>query len=130
MKFMSRLQDKVAVITASTAGMGEGIARLFASEGASVVISGRNEKNGADIVASIISDGGQAIFHRADVGVEADCRSLIDRAVEAFGKVDVLVNNAGDSTRCTIEDATVELWDRLFAVNVRGAFICSQQFFN
>ena len=126
---MNRLQNKVAVITASTAGMGEGIARLFASEGASVVISGRNENNGQAIVESIIAEGGQAIFQRADVGVEADCRGLVDRAVEAFGKVDVLVNNAGDSTRCTIEDATVELWDRLFAVNVRGAFICSQQFF-
>ncbi len=127
---MNRLQNKVAVITASTAGMGEGIARLFASEGASVVISGRNESNGQDIVASIVNDGGQAIFHRADVTSESDCRSLIDRTVEAFGKVDILVNNAGDSTRCTIEDATVELWDRLFAINVRGAFICSQQFFN
>ncbi len=125
---MNRLQNKVAVITASTAGMGEGIARLFASEGAQVVISGRNENNGQAIVESIVADGGQAIFHRADVGVEADCRSLVDRAVEAFGKVDVLVNNAGDSTRSTIEDTTVELWDRLFAINVRGAFICSQQF--
>ena len=125
---MGRLQNKIAVITASTAGMGEGIARLFAKEGAGVVISGRNEANGQAIVESIIADGGQAIFHRADVIVEADCRSLIDRAVEHYGHVDILVNNAGISTRCTIEDATVELWDELFATNVRSAFICSQQF--
>jgi NAD(P)-dependent dehydrogenase (short-subunit alcohol dehydrogenase family) len=125
---MSRLQNKVAVITASTAGMGEGIARLFASEGACVIISGRNEKNGQAIVESIIADGGQAVFQRADVTNESECRALVDRAVEVYGKVDVLVNNAGDSTRCTIEDTTVELWDHLFAANVRGAFICSQQF--
>jgi NAD(P)-dependent dehydrogenase (short-subunit alcohol dehydrogenase family) len=124
---MNRLQNKVAVVTASTAGMGEGIARLFASEGANVVISGRNEQNGAAIVADILNEGGQAIFQRADVSSEMDCRALIDRAVEAFGKIDVLVNNAGDSTRGTVEDTTVELWDRLFAVNVRGAFICTQQ---
>ena len=107
--------------------MGEGIARLFASEGASVVISGRNEQNGAAIVTDIVNEGGKAIFQRADVSVEADCRTLIDRTVEAFGKIDVLVNNAGDSTRGTVEDTTVELWDRLFAINVRGAFICTQQ---
>jgi NAD(P)-dependent dehydrogenase (short-subunit alcohol dehydrogenase family) len=124
---MNRLQNKVAVITASTAGMGEGIARMFASEGAKVIISGRNEQNGAAIVAAITDEGGQAIFQRADVASEADCRALIDRAVEAFGRIDVLVNNAGDSTRGTVEDTSVELWDRLFAVNVRGAFICTQQ---
>ena len=125
---MNRLQNKVAVITASTAGMGEGIARLFAQEGASVVISGRSEKNGEAIVADIIKNGGNAIFQRADVTSEADCRNLIDRAVEHYGQVDVLVNNAGISTRCTIEDATVELWDEIFTTNVRSAFICSQQF--
>jgi NAD(P)-dependent dehydrogenase (short-subunit alcohol dehydrogenase family) len=124
---MNRLQNKVAVITASTAGMGEGIARMFASEGAKVIISGRNEQNGAAIVAAITDEGGQAIFQRADVASETDCRALIDRAVEAFGRIDVLVNNAGDSTRGTVEDTSVELWDRLFAVNVRGAFICTQQ---
>ena len=96
---MNRLQNKIAVITASTAGMGEGIARLFASEGASVVISGRNEKNGQAIVESIIADGGQAIFQRADVTSESECRALVDRAVEVYGQVDVMVNNAGDSTR-------------------------------
>jgi NAD(P)-dependent dehydrogenase (short-subunit alcohol dehydrogenase family) len=107
--------------------MGEGLARLFAEEGARVVISGRDEAKGAAVAASIASQGGQAIFQRADVTLEADCRALIDRTVEVYGRIDVLVNNAGISTRGNIEDTTVELWDRIFATNVRSAFICMQQ---
>jgi NAD(P)-dependent dehydrogenase (short-subunit alcohol dehydrogenase family) len=124
---MGRLQDRVAVITASTSGMGAGIAQLFASEGALVIISGRNEANGLAVVEGIKQDRGKAIFQKADVTVEAECRSLIDHAVETFGRIDVLVNCAGLSTRGTIEDTTVELWDSLFAINVRSAFICTQQ---
>ena len=124
---MKRLQDKIAVVTGSGQGMGEGIARLFIEEGARVIISGRDEAKGQAVAANINEQGGQAIFQRADVSIEADCRALIDRAVEHFGKLDVLVNNVGLSTRGTIEDTTVELWDKLFATNVRSAFICAQQ---
>lgn len=124
---MGRLADRIAVVTGSAAGMGEGIARLFASEGARVVISGRNEQNGAAVVASLVADGGQAIFQRADVRIEADCRALIDRAVDVYGRIDVLVNNAAISTRGNIENTTPELWDEIFATNVRGPFICIQQ---
>ncbi len=124
---MKRLQDKVAVVTGSGQGIGEGIARLFVEAGARVVISDRNEAKGQAVAATINEQGGQAIFQRADVSVEADCRALIDRAVEHFGQLDVLVNNVGLTTRGTIEDTTVELWDKLFATNVRSAFICTQQ---
>jgi len=124
---MGRLQDRVAVVTGSGAGMGEGIARLFAQEGAYLVISGRDEKKGQGVVDSIVKSGGQAIFQRADVTIEADCRGLIDTAVKRYGRIDVLVNNVGLSTRGNIENTTVELWDRLFATNVRSAFICMQQ---
>jgi NAD(P)-dependent dehydrogenase (short-subunit alcohol dehydrogenase family) len=124
---MDRLKDKVTVVTGSGAGMGEGIVRLFAEEGARVVVSGRDEEKGRLVAADIAAQGGQAAFHRADVTIEADCRALIDRTVERFGQIDVLVNNVGLSARGTIEDTTVELWDKLFATNVRGAFICMQQ---
>jgi NAD(P)-dependent dehydrogenase (short-subunit alcohol dehydrogenase family) len=124
---MTRLGNKVAIVTGSGQGMGEGIARLFVDAGAKVVISGRDEAKGQTVAASINEQGGEAIFHRADVSVEADCRALIDRAVDHFGQLDVLVNNVGLSTRGTIEDTTVELWDQLFATNVRSAFICTQQ---
>jgi NAD(P)-dependent dehydrogenase (short-subunit alcohol dehydrogenase family) len=124
---MGRLQDRVAVITGSGAGMGEGMARLFAAEGGLLVISGRDENKGQTVAASIVQSGGRAIYQRADVSVEADCRTLIDATVKHYGRIDVLVNNVGLSTRGTIEDTTVELWDRLFATNVRSAFICMQQ---
>jgi len=124
---MGRLQDRISVITGSGAGMGEGIARLFAAEGSAVVISGRDEAKCQAVARSIVDDGGRAIVVRADVSNEMDCRALVDRTVEELGRIDVLVNNVGVSTRGTIEDTSVELWDRLFATNVRSAFICMQQ---
>ena len=124
---MGRLQDRIAVVTGSGAGMGEGIARLFAEEGGRLVISGRDEKKGQGVADSIVKSGGRAIFQRADVTIEADCRGLVDAAVKHYGRIDVLVNNVGLSTRGNIEDTSVELWDRLFATNVRSAFICMQQ---
>jgi NAD(P)-dependent dehydrogenase (short-subunit alcohol dehydrogenase family) len=122
-----RLQDKVALITGSGMGMGEGIARVFAGEGARVVISDLDGTKADAVAESITSAGGQAISQRADVRSEAECRALIDRAVEVFGRIDVLVNNAGLTTRGDIENTSVELWDNIFATNVRGAFICMQQ---
>jgi NAD(P)-dependent dehydrogenase (short-subunit alcohol dehydrogenase family) len=124
---MGRLQDCVAVITASGAGMGEGVARLFASEGASVVVSDINDEAGQAVAASIAGEGGRAIYRHANVGVEQDCRELIDAAVSEYGRLDVLANVAGISTRSTIEDTTVELWDRIFNINVRGPFLLVQQ---
>src|SRR5437016_13996073 len=73
-------------ITGSGAGMGEGIARLFGSEGAAMVVSDQNEANAATVAASIEKEGGRAIFQRADVSVEADCRALIRQAVEVYGR--------------------------------------------
>lgn len=107
--------------------MGEGIARLFAAEGARVVISDIDEAGGIAVAQNLTDDGAQAVFQRADMRVESDCRALIDRAVSEYGRIDVLVNNAGISTRGNIENTTAEMWDNIFAVNVRGAFLCMQQ---
>ncbi len=124
---MNRLKNKVAVITGSGSGMGEGIARLFAEEGAHVVVSGRDDEKGKTVAADLVTQGSPAIYLHADVSIEAECRALINKTIEHFGWIDVLVNNVGMSTRGTIEDTTVELWDKLFATNVRSAFICTQQ---
>jgi NAD(P)-dependent dehydrogenase (short-subunit alcohol dehydrogenase family) len=124
---MNRLKDRVAVITGSGSGMGEGIARLFVEEGAKVVISNRTEKTGEAVAASINEQGGEAIFQKADVSLESDCRALIEQTVEHFGQIDVLVNTVGLSARGNIENTSVEEWDKIFAVNVRSSFICAQQ---
>jgi NAD(P)-dependent dehydrogenase (short-subunit alcohol dehydrogenase family) len=107
--------------------MGAGIARLFASEGASVVVSDKNEASAAAAAASIRKEGGQAISQRADVSAEADCRALIAQTVTTYGRIDVLVNNAGISTRGNIENTSAEMWDQIFATNVRGAFLCMRE---
>ena len=124
---MDRLKNKVAVITGSGSGMGEGIARVFAEEGALVVVSDRNEAAAQAVAAGLIEQGHQAIARKADVSVEAECRALVDEAVAHFGRIDVLVNTVGWSMRGTIEDTTVAEWDGVFAVNVRSSFICTQQ---
>lgn len=124
---MARLEGKVVVVTGSGAGMGEGIARLFAAEAARLVVSDLDEGKAQAVAAIISADGGFAVSRRCDVRVESECRALIDHAVGAYGRIDVLVNNAGISTRGDLEGTTVELWDDIFATNVRGPFICIQQ---
>src|SRR5262249_6247337 len=84
-------------------------------------------KKGQAVSESIVKSGGDTIFQRADVTIEAECRALIEAAVKHYGRIDLLVNNVGLSTRGNIEDTTVDLWDRIFATNVRSAFICMQQ---
>src|SRR5262249_42309634 len=96
---MKRLKDKVAVVTGSGAGMGEGIVRLFAEEGARVVISGRDEAQGESVAAEIAGRGAQAVFIRADVSVEAECRALVDRTVEHYGGIYVVANNVDPTPR-------------------------------
>ncbi|MGE0385377.1 MAG: SDR family NAD(P)-dependent oxidoreductase [Gammaproteobacteria bacterium] len=89
-----RLDGKVALVTGSTAGCGRATAIRFAREGARVVVTGRNVTAGAEVVAAIRADGGQADFFRADLGVEDEVRRLVDHAVATCGRLDVLVNNA------------------------------------
>jgi NAD(P)-dependent dehydrogenase (short-subunit alcohol dehydrogenase family) len=90
------------------------------------VVSGRRATEGEAIVQGIAAKGGSAWFHPADVGDPEACRRLIDAAADKFGRLDVLVNNAGIFPIVEIQDTTVEIWDKVFAVNVRGSFLCAQ----
>lgn len=119
-----RMEGKVAVVTGSTSGIGRGIAVLLARESAKVVVAGRNSEAGSEVVQEIRDLGRQAIFAQTDITKESDCQRLIRTAVDSYGTVDVLVNNAGIFPRAEILDTSERLWDQVLAVNLKGAFFC------
>jgi len=121
-----RLQDKVALITGGTSGIGEAAAILFAAEGARVAITGRNQERGHAITAQILQNGGKAIFIRTDVRKAGECRRAVDETLSAFGKLDILFNNAGVFYPHTILDCSEEEWDLQLDVNLKGTFLMSK----
>ncbi|HEY7526818.1 MAG TPA: glucose 1-dehydrogenase [Candidatus Limnocylindria bacterium] len=120
-----RLQDKVAIITGAGSGMGRTAAQMFAAEGARVVVAEFDRKAGDETVRLVTDDGGQATFVQADVSEEADARRMVEEAVSAYGRVDVLYNNAGIMPEAdhSVVDTDVDTWDRVMAVNLRGVFL-------
>ena len=113
---------KVALVTGGGTGIGRGIAELLAREGARVVVANRNAETGEETVRRIVEAGGDAVFQRLDVRRETDCQAAVARAVETYGRIDCLVNNAGVFPRATLEETTEEFWDEIFDVNLRGPF--------
>ena len=124
---MASLAGKIAVITGSTSGIGRGIAEHFASLGARVVIHGRNEAQAREAVERLSRDGHDAAFVIADLADVTACRRVVRFAIERYGGVDVLVNNAASTARGYLEDAPVELWDAIMHVNLRAPFLCLQE---
>jgi NAD(P)-dependent dehydrogenase (short-subunit alcohol dehydrogenase family) len=118
-----RLEGKVTLISGGARGMGAVEARLFAKEGAKVIIGDVLEDEGRKLEAEINAAGGEALFIRLDVTREADWQKAVEAAVERFGKLDVLVNNAGISGRGRVEDTAVEEWDHVMEVNAKGVFL-------
>jgi 3(or 17)beta-hydroxysteroid dehydrogenase len=118
-----RLQGKIALISGGARGMGAVEARLFAKEGAKVTIGDVLEDEGRKLEAEINATGGVALFVRLDVTHEADWQRAVEATVNRFGKLDVLVNNAGISGRGRVEDTAVEEWDRVMDVNAKGVFL-------
>ncbi|MFO1146844.1 MAG: SDR family oxidoreductase [Alsobacter sp.] len=125
---MSRLDNKIAVVTGSTQGLGAAIARLFAERGAKgLVTCGRSKEKGEKVAATIQSETGvKTVFVQADQGKVEDCRKVIAAADREFGRLDVLVNAAAITDRGNILETTPELFDAMFAVNVRGPFFLMQ----
>ncbi len=123
---VGRLQGKVALITGGTSGIGEATARVFAREGAKIAITGRRIELGERVVSEIRSAGGEAIFIAADVARAEDCRRSIDEALAAYGRVDILFNNAGIVTQGTLEETSEEDWVRTFDVNVKGTYLMTK----
>src|SRR4029077_10738704 len=121
-----RLQNKVALITGGTSGIGEATALLFAKEGAKIAITGRHEKRGHAVTAQILESGGQAIFLRTDVRKADECRRAVEETVASFKRVDVLFNNAGVFYPHTALDCTEEEWDLQIDINLKGTFLMSK----
>ncbi len=118
-----RLQGKVALITGGTLGIGKATAVLFGKEGAAVAITGRDAGHGREALAEIESTGAKAIDLRADVRVAADCRRAVDETIKAFGRVDILFNNAGVFFPNTVIDCSEEEWDTTIDVHLKGTFL-------
>lgn len=118
-----RLEGKVVLISGGARGMGAVEAKLFAREGAAVVIGDILEKEGRAVEAEIQKAGGKAVFVRLDVTSESDWQRAVATTESRFGKLDVVVNNAGVSVRGRLEEVTVEEWDRVMAINAKGVFL-------
>ncbi len=121
-----RLANKVALITGSAGGMGKVAAELFAQEGASVVVTDIAAEQGEETARSIRDAGGKAIFVKANVANEDEVKHLVGAAIDAFGRIDVLYNNAGimPTDDGSVTDITEATWDKIMDVNLKSAFLC------
>ena len=121
-----KLEGKVAIVTGSSKGIGLGIARVFSREGAKVVVTCRTEEAGSKVASELGAAEGRALYVQADVSNSESVRNLIDTTIRAFGRLDVLVNNAGYHLSKNLEQISEEEWDFIINTNLRSTFLCSK----
>lgn len=122
---MNTLKGKVTIITGAAMGMGESTARLFAKEGAKVVVADYNEEKGQEVVDSIKEDGGEAVFCKVDVSDEEQVKRMVDFTVETYGQLDAAVNNAAITPDDKpVAEIDMNYYDKLMAVDLRGVVLC------
>lgn len=124
---MNKLLDRVAIVTGGARGIGGAIAMAFAAEGADVVIADvLGEDVAAPVLEAIANAGRRSLLVRTDVSDEEQVRAMVDQAYDEFGAVDILVNDAGIFGQFFFHELTVEEWDRVLGVNLRGVFLCTR----
>ena len=126
---MSILEGRVAVVTGASSGIGEACAIAFVEKGAKVVLAARRAERLSALVERLEGMGGEALAVTTDVTSEADVDHLFDQAVERFGTVDVLINNAGIADSTPVDEMPLELWSRVIETNLTSAFLCSRAAF-
>ena len=124
---MKQLQDRVAIVTGASKGVGKAIARAFAMEGANVVIAARNRSDLEAVASGISADGGAVRAVPTDITVEADVVGLFDATKHWHGRLDILVNNAGITLGVPTDQISLRDWQRVVDTNLTGAFLCSRE---
>jgi len=122
-----QLEGKVAVVTGGGRGLGEAICLTLAREGAHVAVCDINPIDGERVAHAIRQAGRKAVAIKADVSVEEDVKAMVAKTLEALGTIDILVNNAGICHHGSVADMTVEIWDRVLDVNLKGTLLCSRE---
>ena len=120
------IKGKIAIVTGASRGIGEGIAKVFSTEGATVICAARSTVDGDRVVKSINQNGGSAIFVQADIRLEADCKRLINTVVEKYGRLDIMCHNAGIYPDELMEDMSIETWDDTINTNLRSCFLLTK----
>ena len=121
-----KLENKVAIVTGAGKGIGSGIAKVFSQEGAKVVIVDWDEEAGKKTAEEIRQSGGDALFVNCDVSNEEQVKAMVQATLDKYGRIDVLVNNAGIGVYLPVLEATSDDWDHCLAVNLKGVFLCSK----
>lgn len=117
-----RVKDKTAIITGAAKGIGKGVAQIFATEGAKVVIADFDKQAGEEAVAEIKQAGGEAIFIEVDITKQVETEKMAEETIKQYGAIDILVSNAGIYPKVPIEAMTEADWDKIFDINLKGAF--------
>jgi len=121
-----KLKDKVAIVTGSSKGIGEGIAKVFVREGAKVVVTCRTQEAGEAMVKELLQANGEAIFVRTDVTKSQDIQAMIRETLRVYGKLDIMVNNAGYHLSKSVEHTSEDEWEFIITTNLRSTFLCSK----
>lgn len=123
----NRLKDKVAIVTGGSSGFGASICKRYAAEGCKILVADLDAAKGESVVKELIPQGAEAVFQKVDVSRSEDMRIMVEKAISAFGRVDIMVNNAGIShPNQPMLDVTEEFFDRLYAVNVKSIYLSAK----